>query len=214
MIVTAQISCESHDGDDIFDYDDDVIGPLMSKRNRDISEAERIMHAAGWFDKSPNGVADVGDLTPVVPSYILSGKDWKNIVLKKKQLKLDERHKHMNNTVCSSHNSKIIQSSNEEVKIVDKTYLTRDFKINKDKDINIMNETVQLFKLNKEQERAFRIVANHATLDNPEQLKMYLGGMGGTGKSQVIKALINYFDNRNEPHRIIVVAPLICVQCL
>ena len=36
---------------------------------------------------------------------------------------------------------------------------------------------------------------------------MYLGGMGGTGKSQVIKALIQYFKDRREPHRFIVLAP-------
>jgi hypothetical protein len=36
---------------------------------------------------------------------------------------------------------------------------------------------------------------------------MYLGGMAGTGKSQVIKALIAFFHMRNESHRIIVIAP-------
>ncbi|KAF8230979.1 hypothetical protein L208DRAFT_1071206, partial [Tricholoma matsutake] len=41
----------------------------------------------------------------------------------------------------------------------------------------------------------------------PSQLKMYLGGMGGTGKSQVIKALISLFEKRNESHRIMILAP-------
>ncbi|KIJ96960.1 hypothetical protein K443DRAFT_49429, partial [Laccaria amethystina LaAM-08-1] len=41
----------------------------------------------------------------------------------------------------------------------------------------------------------------------PEELKMYLGGMGGTGKSQVIKALITFFDKHNEAHRIMILAP-------
>jgi len=36
---------------------------------------------------------------------------------------------------------------------------------------------------------------------------MYLGGMGGTGKSQVIKALISFFKKRNESHRIIILVP-------
>src|SRR3954447_18707173 len=36
---------------------------------------------------------------------------------------------------------------------------------------------------------------------------MYLGGMGGTGKSQVIKALIQFFGQRNESHRFAIVAP-------
>ena len=36
---------------------------------------------------------------------------------------------------------------------------------------------------------------------------MYLGGMGGTGKSQVIKALSQFFTGRNEAHHFITVAP-------
>jgi hypothetical protein len=36
---------------------------------------------------------------------------------------------------------------------------------------------------------------------------MYLGGMGGTGKSQVIKALIYFFEKHNESHRILILAP-------
>ena len=42
---------------------------------------------------------------------------------------------------------------------------------------------------------------------NPDQLKMYLGGKGGTGKSQVIKALTDFFEMNNEKHRIILLAP-------
>ena len=36
---------------------------------------------------------------------------------------------------------------------------------------------------------------------------MYLGGMGGTGKTQVIKALLCFFTQRNEAHRFVIVAP-------
>jgi len=36
---------------------------------------------------------------------------------------------------------------------------------------------------------------------------MYLGGMGGTGKSQIIKALSWFFEIRHEAHRFIIVAP-------
>lgn len=36
---------------------------------------------------------------------------------------------------------------------------------------------------------------------------MYLGGMGGTGKSRVIKALMHFFCERKENHHFLVVAP-------
>jgi PIF1-like helicase len=44
-------------------------------------------------------------------------------------------------------------------------------------------------------------------MSQPSQLKMYLGGMGGTRKSQVIKALISFFERHNESHRIMILAP-------
>jgi len=87
------------------------------------------------------------------------------------------------------------------------SYLSRKFVPDQPEAINVLESVVQKFKLNTEQERAFRIVANHATINNPTQLKMYLGGMGGTGKSQVLKALVEFFKDRNESHRIIIVAP-------
>ena len=91
------------------------------------------------------------------------------------------------------------------VKIVDKSYLERDFHINGASDI--VHSIVKEFTLNREQECAFQIIANHAMCCNPEQLRMYLGGMDGTGKSQVIKALPHLFMARNEAHHFIIVAP-------
>jgi len=64
----------------------------------------------------------------------------------------------------------------------------------------LIEDVIKKFILNSEQERAFRIVANHAVTPGTEQLIMYLGGMGGIGKSQVIKALMHFFKSRNESH--------------
>jgi hypothetical protein len=59
-----------------------------------------------------------------------------------------------------------------------------------------------------EQERAFRIVSNDAMMDGPEKLWMYLGGMGGMGKSRVIEALMmHFFCERKENHHFLVVSP-------
>ena len=89
----------------------------------------------------------------------------------------------------------------------DISYLRKNFKAEKAEKQKIIEDTVKEFYLNIEQEKAFRIVASHATMSQPGQLKMYLGGMGGTGKSQVIKALIAFFAKRNESHRIMTLAP-------
>ena len=70
------------------------------------------------------------------------------------------------------------------------------------------------FILNTDQERAFRIIANHASTEKPGQLIMYIGGMAGTGKSQVIKALTAFFERRNESHHIIITAPTDYSSCI
>ncbi|KAI0740114.1 hypothetical protein C8Q76DRAFT_580390, partial [Earliella scabrosa] len=48
---------------------------------------------------------------------------------------------------------------------------------------------------NPEQERAFRIIANHVRNPLPqEQLLMYISGVGGTGKTHVINSVLKLFD--------------------
>ncbi|KDR83304.1 hypothetical protein GALMADRAFT_17474, partial [Galerina marginata CBS 339.88] len=94
-----------------------------------------------------------------------------------------------------------------EVVVSDISYINKDFQAEKLNEQKFIDDTVSKFSLNTEQECAFRIVANHATLHKTEPLKIYLGGMGGTGKSQVIKALIAFFELRKEKHRIMILAP-------
>ena len=84
-----------------------------------------------------------------------------------------------------------------DVQIVDRSYLEKRFKAQSEAAQNLIEDVVIKFELNSDQERAFRIVANHAVTPGAEQLLMYVGGMGGTGKSQVIKALMDFFKFRN-----------------
>jgi hypothetical protein len=67
-------------------------------------------------------------------------------------------------------------------------------------DVDI-EDMIREFTLNVEQARAFRIVAEHSTSRCSEQLRMYIGGCGGTGKSRVINVLKEYFRRRNEGRR-------------
>ncbi|KAJ7111111.1 hypothetical protein C8R44DRAFT_585543, partial [Mycena epipterygia] len=86
-------------------------------------------------------------------------------------------------------------------------YFTKYFEAKNKKAQKVVESVKTDFALNEEQERAFRLVANHAIADDPSQLKMYLGGAGGTGKTQVIRALQQYFVERGEAHRFMVLAP-------
>ncbi|KAK0215543.1 P-loop containing nucleoside triphosphate hydrolase protein, partial [Armillaria fumosa] len=92
-----------------------------------------------------------------------------------------------------------------QVEITHKSHLVRS--LHDQSDEAIITGVNDLFSLNAEQERAFRIVAQHTGNPCAEQLKMYVGGMGGTGKSRVLNALIEYFKQQGESRRLIVVAP-------
>ncbi|KAJ3486464.1 hypothetical protein NLI96_g4222 [Meripilus lineatus] len=82
----------------------------------------------------------------------------------------------------------------------------------------IVEHITQDFCLNKEQNRAFRVITSHLRRDSrrlsSNSLKMYLGGIGGTGKSTVIKAVITFLEARNEGHRYVVLAPTGSAACL
>ncbi|KAI9064822.1 hypothetical protein FKP32DRAFT_1569040, partial [Trametes sanguinea] len=58
------------------------------------------------------------------------------------------------------------------------------------------------WNLNVEQMRAFTIVAKHSLMSKPSPLRMFLGGVGGTGKSRVIQALTAFFLARNQSRRL------------
>ena len=83
---------------------------------------------------------------------------------------------------------------------MDQSYFEKEYKAQKTLHNQYIESTVKEFNLNNEQERAFRIIANHAESKTNPQLKMYIGGMGGTGKSRVIKALVSFFEKRQEGH--------------
>src|ERR1700722_15425522 len=61
-----------------------------------------------------------------------------------------------------------------------------------DVDVDVQKVS-EKWTLNEEQTRAFRIIAEHSMEDEPEHLRMFLSGPGGTGKSRVIDALSDFF---------------------
>jgi hypothetical protein len=93
----------------------------------------------------------------------------------------------------------------DDVKVIRKSYLSRSFE-SKEWSTTI-DDVSTSFSLNEEQNRAFRIVANHACSPDSEQLRMYIAGMAGAGKSQVLKALIEFFARKKQSHRLMVLAP-------
>jgi hypothetical protein len=68
-------------------------------------------------------------------------------------------------------------------------------------DVEHLNSIITKFTLNTEQTHAFSMIAHHTFTDKPSQLRMFLGGAGGTGKSQVINALRTFFESKGQQRR-------------
>jgi len=180
-----------------------VSGQLHQKKLRELESARAVFSLSGWT--SP-GVPSSCDHESIRPTKTMSGAAWGEAVDKYKRDVLAKKNEH--NLACNT-----LQDGNDAsqihvpnvVKIVDKSYLHRSYvRVGHSE---CVSDTIAKFSLNAEQERAFRIIANHAISQHPDQLRMNLGGMGGTGKSQVLKALAYFFKERNEAHRFVVVAP-------
>ena len=60
---------------------------------------------------------------------------------------------------------------------------------------------------NQEQSRAFRIAAEHFVFSTMEQMLLFITGMGGTGKSHIIKAIIALFKQCGCPENLLLSAP-------
>jgi hypothetical protein len=177
--------------------------PENDKIIRQMDEIERIVKNAGWLDKWTGSDDDI-DQEEFKPSVDIPGSKWRAVVQAAKHAILCERNKNVTSVI---HKNPDGQPNHDEVRIGDISHLRKNYRAEQSKEQAIIDTTVIDFELNAEQERAFRIVANHATSKKPQQLKMYLGGMGGTGKSQVLKALTSFFVKRNELHRIMILAP-------
>ena len=92
------------------------------------------------------------------------------------------------------------------VRIVDKAYLDKAYRPST-KVASVQTQIVTELGLNPAQARAFCIASNHVASSRKEQLRMYVTGMAGTGKTTVLKALKRFFELQKQSQRFAVVAP-------
>ena len=178
------------------------IGKKGLQRIEQMAEIQKIVTSAGWLDQCPDGPPSM--VFAKIEPEELPPSQWDAAVQEKRQQVLAERNKALP-AQCGKQSGKDPNQNN--VRIVDRSYLQKNFKALSEAAQKLIEDVVEKFELTSEQERAFRIIANHAVAPGSEQLIMYVGGMAGTGKSQVIKALMEFFKYRNESHRFVVLAP-------
>jgi hypothetical protein len=184
--------------------DHGVLGKSYRYGMKMMDSMSSTLRKAGWLDQCSEVVANT--YVRLLPEYI-PGSSWSTIIKNRCIAIFKQRFASYEPPLqCENAFHSILRSS-KLVRILTGEYFRRDFVTEKKEAYELINHTVAHFSLNEEQERAFRIIANHVSSPATEQLKMYLGGMGGTGKSQVIKALIHLFSLRKEEHRFAVLAP-------
>ena len=172
-------------------------------RQREAEEIRNILHNTGWskklIDKDTSNVN-----TSFLPECLLPASEWKRRVQCLKNTVLENRQSRNTSmedktaTTCHKHD-------HNNVMVIDKSYLENRFYTTKHE--TSIDNICKKFTLNEEQERAFKIIAHHITMPHCDQLKMYIGGIGRTGKSRVISAISDYFAHQNESFRFVIVAP-------
>jgi hypothetical protein len=164
-----------------------------------------VLRSSGWLGECQGVVTSV--FQRLQPEYV-PGTSWANIIRNAKdavfKLKFST-YVPASRSACTS----VLQGDrkNDLVRVLPASYINQNFRAERDEANCLINATVHSFSLNAEQERAFRIIVNHVSTVTTDQLRMHLGGMGGTGKSQVIKALMHLFEERKESHRFVILAP-------
>jgi hypothetical protein len=170
-----------------------------------MTEVRRMLLSLGWTDQNADLLPDDLNLVPS-PIQPETPAQWKAVVSNKCAQILEERA--CNLPANTGQDAEALSSSSfipNSMRVVSKAYMSRSFSCKEWEQTT--KDVSKQFHLNEEQDRAFRIVANHACSPDSDQLKMNIAGMAGTGKSQVLKALVHFFKLRNESHCFIIVAP-------
>ena len=200
----SQILMDEENLIDGFDSVSMIMGNKEMKQQREMAEIRAVLKKSGWMNDLSTHIKNRG-MKPIIPTVNLAGHEWKAVVQLEKEKEIERRKKHEQSTVIVERPVSSKNHKTNQVRIIDKSYLEK-------KHYTTQHEASIIslcskFNLNEEQERVFKIITHHVIMGNSDQLKMYIGGMGGTGKSQVIKAIAEFFSLRNEGHRFICVAP-------
>ena len=135
--------------------------------------------------------------------------DWKELFAEQQRVTIAKKAEGVSNEdQVSEVKKRKSQFWEDQVQTIDKLFLTKKHRSGEDDTNNLMDHIGKDFTFNEEQERVFRIIANHSTLGHmADPLWMYIGGMAGTGKLRVIKSLIKFFEAKGKSFAFFILAP-------
>ncbi|KAF5367552.1 hypothetical protein D9758_003832 [Tetrapyrgos nigripes] len=199
----GQTHTSSGPGFDIDNSDDTAMHEFLSNVNETYNQntfeapidfnTEDLLPNNGILDPHSEKYKLDDDVNTFCPDITIDSTTWKQKVAEERsRALLNMKHNPANDNAESNNCHKNKFTRWNEVVFDDLSYIDKDFQ----------NET-----LNEEQHRAFKIITNHSTSAEFKPLKMYIGGMGGTGKSKVIYSLCRFFCEKGEGHAMVVCAP-------
>jgi hypothetical protein len=182
-----------------------------------VKEAEQVLHHAGWkahrhFEQQPGDgtlVRNQGRVKAITCSKGMTAAYWSELVKKEKARVWKERFIRLNGERGPDEDGEdgVYGPVRDGVFVVFGDYLSSTYIPRNRRWVDTMEELETKYTLNPEQRRSFRIIANHACTIAPEPLLKFLGGMAGAGKTQVLRALIEFFAVREEPYRLVLLGP-------
>ena len=155
---------------------------------REIAEIVELLRSTGWIplQREPSLSLNLKNESDFIDGSSYTPGKWAKVFASKKdelqQLHMQAMVDVPNTASHVPHSSQLI----DIVKPVDQVFLTQRDQSNILSSDRKLLDKVQLgYSLNSEQKWAFKIIATHTIVNSP-QLCMYIGGMAGTGKSQII----------------------------
>ncbi len=167
------------------DHDNVIHGEAFRCKMLKAAKIQRIMGSKGCNWTMPvEALADMRHISPVEITDCHTSSHWKETITSLRQGILDKRQASNKGGLRTS--IKFSKCYVNQTEILTRSHLTKRAKHQSDLHENRMQSVSAEFSLNAEQERAYNIIVQHAQSAIPEQLRMYIGGMGGTGKTQVL----------------------------
>ena len=174
-----------------------VVGKSERTRTELMTDVRRMLVSLGWTNQNADLLPDGLNLSPD-PIQSQTSAQWKAAVSNKCAEILKERARNLPANVGLGAALSSGSFIPNDVHVVNKSYMSCSFSSKAWQQTN--QDVSKQFHLNQEQDQAFRIVANHVCSPDSDQLKMNIARMAGTGKSQVLKALVELFKLRKESH--------------
>ncbi len=127
-------------------------------------------------------------------------ESWKSKIIHEQEhgMLLNQNRHHMHDVAINS----LDNTPNTTNPCLNSFQLEQDKRESKRQGIANMKDTSAEFTLNYMQNKAYEMITKHSLEENSDQLRMYIAGPGGTGKSRIIDALRTFFDRQIQAHRV------------